>query len=141
MTPRERSAGIILFHLDQDIPQYLLLHYPSGHWDFAKGHIEKNETIQQTALRECAEETGLKHIQFLPGFQETIQYFYKRGKEVIFKEVTFFLGMSKTTKVTLSHEHIGYAWKPYEEALQQVTFATAKNILKKAHAYTQKDED
>ena len=42
----ERSAGAILY---QEFPSgkiYLLLNYPSGHWDFVKGNIEKGETLK-----------------------------------------------------------------------------------------------
>ena len=31
----------------------------NGHWCFTKGHMEKDESMKQTALREVFEETGL----------------------------------------------------------------------------------
>ena len=31
----------------------------NGHWCFLKGHMEKDESMKQTALREVFEETGL----------------------------------------------------------------------------------
>ena len=38
----ERSAGVILFNKTEGI-QFLILKYPSGHWDFVKGNIEEGE--------------------------------------------------------------------------------------------------
>jgi|GEM_PF-4550565 len=38
-------------------------------------------------------------------------------------------------EVKLSYEHIGYAWLPYEEALNRLRYKNAKNLLKKAHEY------
>jgi len=135
MNTKEHSAGVIIFHLKEDKPQYLLLHYPNGHWDYVKGNREKNETPQQTTLRECSEETGLKHISFLPGFEETIHFYFKRGKELVEKDVIFFLGMTKTTNVRLSEEHTDFIWLPYTQALEKVTFPNAKKLLKKAHKH------
>ncbi|MBS3175701.1 NUDIX domain-containing protein [Candidatus Woesearchaeota archaeon] len=132
---QEKSAGLILFRIEEGKPCYLLLHYAAGHWDYVKGHVEKNETVEQAALREAREEAGLKHIGVIPGFQESINYYYRKGKELMFKEVVFFVGMTKTSKIVLSHEHTDFAWKSYEEALKLVTFETAKEVLKKAHKF------
>ena len=55
----ETSAGIVIFRKEESKKLFLLLHYPSGHWDFVKGKMEKGETTQQTAIRETKEETGI----------------------------------------------------------------------------------
>ena len=66
----ERSAGIVLFRESDDEILFLLLHYPTGHWDFVKGKIEKDESAQITAIRETKEETGITDVEFIEGFQE-----------------------------------------------------------------------
>ncbi len=66
----ERSAGILLFREETGKKLFLLLNYPSGHWDFIKGRIEKNESLKQAALREAREETGITDIEFIDGFEE-----------------------------------------------------------------------
>ena len=55
----ETSAGIVIFRRENSKILFLLLHYPSGHWDFVKGKMEKGESVQQTAIRETKEETGI----------------------------------------------------------------------------------
>ena len=55
----EISAGVVIFRRENSRILFLLLHYPSGHWDFVKGKIEKGETFHQTAIRETKEETGI----------------------------------------------------------------------------------
>ena len=137
MTQYEHSAGVVLFCLQEGKTVYLLLHYPNGHWDYVKGNREKQETLQQTVLRECQEETGLKHIKFIPGFEETVHYFFKREKDVVAKDVVFLLGMASSVKVRLSSEHTGFVWLPYEKAVEKVTFPNAKTLLKKAHEHLQ----
>ena len=36
------SSGIILFNENESIRKYLLLNYPTGHWDFIKGGMEND---------------------------------------------------------------------------------------------------
>lgn len=130
--PVERSAGAILYRVEGGRNLYLLLHYEAGHWDFPKGNIEKGETEEETIRREVWEETGIKKIEF-EKFREKIHYFFKREGKTIYKEVVFRLAKTKEKKVKISFEHIGYKWLPYEEALEQLTYKNAKEILKKAH--------
>ena len=130
--PDEISAGIVLFREDSDKKMFLLLHYPSGHWDFIKGRIEKNELPKQAAIRESGEETGITDIEFIEGFEEKIQYSYQFDGKTIRKEVVFFLAKTKTSDVKISHEHSNYIWLEFNEALQKTTYQNAKNLLIKS---------
>jgi bis(5'-nucleosidyl)-tetraphosphatase len=133
--PQERSSGAVLFRMEGGRRLYLLLHYEEGHWDFPKGHIEKGENEEQAARRECGEETGIGELEIMPGFHERIEYFYKREGRTMHKEVVFLLAQTKTKSVTLSSEHVGFEWLPYPGALGRLTYANAKDILKKAESF------
>lgn len=136
MTRFERSCGVVIYHDGDGGPRhYLLLHYPTGHWDFAKGHVEKGEEDLTTALRETREETGLVQIEVAPGFQHQFEYSYRHGNVLIQKRVTWFLARTRETGVTISHEHQGFAWLPYEEALRRVTYDNAKDLLRRAEEH------
>lgn len=113
--------------------RFLLLNYPTGHWDFVKGKIEQGETLHQTAVRETKEETGISDLEFVEGFEEKINYNFQFEGELIQKEVVFFLAKTKTHTVNVSHEHLDYTWLDYEHALEKVTYQNAKNILSKAN--------
>lgn len=135
----ERSAGAVIFHKSSErVIEYLLLHYDAGHWDFPKGHIEKGESIEETVLREVREETGLVEIKFVPGFRETIRYFFKAGTENRLKFVVFLLAESATKEVKISWEHQGYIWLPFREAYTKITYKNAKEVLKKANQFLKK---
>ncbi len=137
--PIEKSAGAIIFRKEEGNIYYLLLHYPSGsraakaYWDFPKGHMEKGEEEIETASREVEEEAGLKKLEFISGFKEQIEYFFKSKGETVFKTVVFFLAETKTKEIKISFEHIGYQWLSYQEAQEQLIFDNAKTILKKAN--------
>lgn len=128
----ETSAGIVLFRRDNTKILFLLLHYPSGHWDFVKGKMEKNETTHQTAIRETHEETGITDVTFLNNFEEWIEYNFQYQGELVHKKVVFFLAETKTIQISISHEHIDYTWMDYETAIEKTTFDNAKQILSKS---------
>jgi len=128
----ETSAGVVLFRKENSKILFLLLHYPSGHWDFVKGKMEKGETTHQTAIRETLEETGITDIVFLDNFEEWIEYNFQFQGELVHKRVVFFLAETKTKEVSISHEHLDYTWIDYQTAMEKTTFDNAKLILSKS---------
>ena len=142
--PREKSAGAIIYRMKDNITHYLLLHYHGGHWEFARGHLDKGEDEMQTVLREVEEETGIKDLAIVPGFKGYSRFFFRRvwnlkpkEKESapwVFKLVILYLAETKTEEVKISKEHQGFAWLPYEEAIKKLP-KDAKRVFKQAHEY------
>lgn len=128
----ETSAGIVLFRKEGSKNLFLLLNYPSGHWDFVKGKMEKGETIHETAIRETKEETGISDVAFLDNFEEWIEYNFQYQGELVHKKVVFFLAETNTKNVEISHEHLDYTWVDYNTAMEKTTFDNAKTVLTKA---------
>jgi len=135
---KETSAGIVLFRNISNKNEFLLLNYPQGHWDFIKGKIEQSETSQETALRETKEETSISNIEFIDGFEESVEYDFRFKNKDIHKKVIFFLAKTSEKKISLSHEHNDYLWLGYNDALKKTTFKNAKNVLSKANEFLSK---
>ena len=144
--PKEQSAGAVIFRMENKEPYYLLLHYPTDprvkkeYWDFPKGHLEKGETAKQAATREVEEETGLKDITYSPGFEESIQYYFRVEGKTIFKTVVFFLARTKKREIKISFEHKGFIWLPFNQAIEKLKFANARRILRAAQRHLQEEE-
>ena len=134
----QKSAGIVLFRNASNKNKFLLLNYPQGHWDFVKGKVEQGETLREAALRETKEETGISDIEFIDGFEESVEYDFRFKNEDIHKKVIFFLAKTSEKKISLSHEHNDYLWLGYNDALKKTTFKNAKNILSKANEFLSK---
>ena len=148
----EKSVGAVVFRRrGENTIMYLLLHYPSGHWGFPKGHVEKGETEEETMRREIKEETGIDDLEIIPGFKRQNRYYYRakgeerkerkeNGKFInITKRVVFYLAETRTKNVKVSFEHTGYEWLGYADALKRVTYANSKKVLTKAHNHLQKE--
>lgn len=133
--PQEHSAGIIIYRQLKNGREYLLLHYPGGHFDFPKGHIEDGETEKIAALRELKEETGIENIDWIDGYRHKIDYMYRRHGQLRAKDVIFFLAKTKQKKVNLSFEHQGSVWLDYDKAHKKLTFDNAKDLLAKAETH------
>ena len=132
---KQKSAGIVLFQNFHGTNSFLLLNYPQGHWDFVKGKMERDETPYETARRETEEETGITDIEFIDGFEESVEYEFRFNNDLIQKKVVFFLAKTNTSKISLSHEHRDFVWLEYEDAMKKVTFENAKKILAKANNF------
>lgn len=130
--PIEKSAGVIVFYVEKNGEnKFLFLKHKPDFLDFPKGLIEKGEKLEEAALRECKEETGIEMVNLMPGFKETIKFYFKAKYEyqekrglkmgqIVLKFVTYFLAQSKTKDVKVSFEHEGYEWLTLEEAIKKM---------------------
>jgi 8-oxo-dGTP pyrophosphatase MutT (NUDIX family) len=143
MAAEEQSAGVLIFRREGQKRLYLLLDY-GKHWDYPKGHIEPGETPQAAAWRELKEETGIEseQIRQVPGFGEKITYFFRdKKKGLVRKSVIFYLAETEADQVTLSHEHVGFEFLPFDLAFTRLTFATARAVLRRAEEFLGKETE
>ena len=73
------GGGIVKNNLDET-----LFIYRRNKWDLPKGKIDKGETIDQTALREVKEETGIVDLKIVD-FRTKTYHIFKKNKEYISK--------------------------------------------------------
>lgn len=132
MTRFERSAGVIVFRIENGQPLYLLLKHPS-YWGFPKGHLEDGETEEDTARRELAEEAGFTEVDLVPDFREVIEYWFKKRGQSIHKRVIFFLARTESPDLTLSSEHEEAGWFDFNEATKRARYRNQREVLAKAH--------
>ena len=123
----ENSCGAIVFN--ENTEKILLVKMHNGNWGFPKGHIENNETKEETAVREVHEETNV-NIKIIPNFEREIKYI---PNEKTIKKVTIFAGITQDEDVKIDTFEIeAFQWCTYEEALKLVTYKLQKDVLEKA---------
>jgi 8-oxo-dGTP pyrophosphatase MutT (NUDIX family) len=134
---REKSCGAIVFRMEDKI-KFLLLHYGAGHWEFPRGHAQKDEEETETALRELKEETGISKVKLIEGFRKEINFYFRKQNELIFKTAVFYLFETKQKHVKLSFEHTGYKWANIQTALKTLTFKDSKKVIEAANEFLMK---
>ena len=87
---RATSAGGVVHRSVDGRTEVVLVHRRSPRlWALPKGTPDAGETVEETALRETREETGLK-VE-IEGPLRSIRYFFVRGSTRFHKTVHFFL--------------------------------------------------
>jgi 8-oxo-dGTP pyrophosphatase MutT (NUDIX family) len=130
----ETSCGVVLVNYGT----VLLLQYPQGHWDLPKGHVEGDDANRhETMLRELAEETGIRDVTIIDGFEERTEYTYRHKGKRQTKEVYWYYAETEELSVTLSHEHRGYLWLDWEQALDTITHDETRAVVEQAHRFAQ----
>ena len=135
----EKSCGAIIYKYVEDELYILLLKHNRGHYSFAKGHVEGNETEEETAIREIKEETNLD-VNLDTKFRSVHRY---SPKENVLKDVVLFLAVPKinTEKEKNQEEEIEkLIWLKEQEALNKLTYEEDREILEKAIKYIKGDE-
>lgn len=134
------DGGCIVYRYVNGKRQFLFLkRAPNGWLDMPKGHIKEGESAEQAAVRETREETGLevKPDRF---FRYNDTYWFVGDGAKIKKRITYFIArVSANAAVRISHEHIGYVWLDFDEAMAQSRFQ--KPIIKSANQYIDRQEE
>lgn len=80
----QAAGGLVRNEKDE-----VLMIFRRGKWDLPKGKLDKGETLEECAVREVKEETGLKNIQ-LTGPLLVTHHTYHEGTRFILKESHWF---------------------------------------------------
>ena len=132
---KEISAGGVVYRRDDGQLHIQLIQDRYGKISLPKGKMEPGETIEQTALREIAEETGIEGQ--IVTLLETIKYQYAHpDKGDIDKEVYYYLVEAVGGKLQPQVEEIrGVEWCDPNEAVRlqkQRGYANNSVVLHKA---------
>ena len=130
---RDRACGAVVYRHAQGGVEYLLIRQHDGAWGFPKGHMDPGEGETATALREIAEETGIR-VTIESGFRELVTYVIPAGRR---KWVTYFLARA-TAEAEVSRQVVEiaeFAWLAYPEACERVSFANTREILERAERF------
>jgi 8-oxo-dGTP pyrophosphatase MutT (NUDIX family) len=73
----------------QNENEEVLMMFRRGKWDLPKGKLDKKETIEDAAIRETEEETGLKNITLVAPLITTY-HTYHEGTKFVLKETNWF---------------------------------------------------
>lgn len=129
---RATSAGGVIHRSNGELIEVVLVHRLRPLlWALPKGTPDSGETIEETALRETREETGIAAEIEAP--LRAIQYFFVRRGTRFHKTVHFFL-MRPVGGALEDHdaEFDEARWVQLEEARELLSYPTERLVLEQA---------
>lgn len=128
----EKSCGAVVYTVRDGQRLYLVERTPSGKYMIPKGHVEAEETEQETALREIREETNLE-VELDCSFRELVVYSPKPNVE---KTVVFFLARPLTWDLVPQPGEVeSLSWMRFEEAEPLLAYPSVREVLIRAEAH------
>ena len=121
MKIKEKSCGCIII----DKNKVLLVQQKKGRWGFPKGHVEKDETEKETALREVKEETNLD-VEIIGDKKYSETYITRKGN---LKEVVYFVAKIIGGEIKPQKKEINkIEWVHLVEAKNKINYDTTKKL-------------
>ena len=74
--PVQKAGGGLVYNAKKEV----LFIFRNGKWDLPKGGIDKGEAIEDTAIREVEEETGVGNLIVTEKLQKTYHIFKRNGR-------------------------------------------------------------
>jgi 8-oxo-dGTP pyrophosphatase MutT (NUDIX family) len=132
----ETSAGGLVVQVNGGSAEVALIarHNRAGRleWCLPKGHPEDGETLQETAVREVEEETGIqgRPLRALG----SVDYWFSAEGRRVHKVVHHFLleavGGTISVEGDPDREAVDAEWVPLEELEQRLTFANERRLAR-----------
>lgn len=137
----DHSAGGVMYRVTPEGKIEIVLIATRGgtRWQLPKGTCEPGETVEQTALREVAEECGL--VGVCEAHLGAIEYWYwdthgRTVPELVHKRVDFYLMRAVGGELSdASIEVDGVNWFTLEQALEALTYPSEREMVRKAAAH------
>lgn len=125
------AVSVILLREAANGHELLLMrrnHTLVGEWCQIAGKIEAGEKAWEAALREVHEETGLSCNLLYSA--DICEQFYEADRDSISLLPVFVGFVDAQAQVVINEEHSEFRWVSFETALEMVTFAGQRNVLK-----------
>lgn len=129
---KEKSCGAVVYKKEDNKIKLLIIKQHDNYWSFPKGHVEKNETEEETAIREIKEETNID-VEIDNNFRKVITYSPKEG---VIKDVVFFMGKALSDNIIIDPNELYDAkWENINKVKEHFNYKENIYILKEAIKY------
>ena len=133
----ETSAGGLVLDLSGPVPQGALIGRTNRRgrllWSLPKGHLEAGETLEQAAIREVAEETGITGD--IIGSLGTIDFWFVVEGRRVHKTVHHYLMRAVSGELSDSDVEVTeVAWVPLDELSGRLAYADERALVERAPA-------
>lgn len=137
-TVQETSSGGLVVDLSTGAPRAAVIcrlnRAGRAEWCLPKGHIEGEETLEETAVREIEEETGIRGV--VVETLGSIDYWFSADGRRIHKVVHLFLLKAVGGELTVENdpdaEAVDVEWVPFPELDERLAFPNERRAVEAA---------
>lgn len=119
---RNQRGKVLLLEVNQEMfknPK------PRGYWDIPGGRVLNGQTVEETLLREIAEETGITVLDSVEPWDTLISNIEipLKGDEKVGLILSIYnCVVDDSVNIQLSEEHTDYSWVLPQEASQKLSY-------------------
>lgn len=147
--PYRKNVAIIVFNPKGQVWLGKRIDDKGGNWQFPQGGVDKNEELEQAAMRELFEETSIINVEFLGSYAKALYYEFPkelqhlpiaqkyRGQEQYWFAYLFTGEDSEISIATEHPEFSAWYWEDFSKAIELVvsfkkaSYKQAYDIFKK----------
>ncbi len=127
----EAAGGFI-----ENKQRYLFIHRHDK-WDLPKGKLEKNETPELAAVRECEEECGIKNLEIIKPLNSTFHIYKYKDGYALKQSYWFYMtsNYNETLKPQIEESIDKVEWFRLKEIQSEIlkdTYFTIADVVKEA---------
>ncbi len=130
---REATSGGIVFRRNTKTQQieFLLIQDAKSRWTIPKGHVEPDESAEETAAREIYEETGLDANLSILLWLGKVSFRYRREQSLVLMVMQIFLMRAHGGSDMLQPEDWieRAAWIPAQEAIDKIQYEDIAKLM------------
>jgi len=129
------SAGAIILREVEGMLKIALAQHQRAikTWVLPKGHVEGSESVEEAALREIYEETGLDNVQLIKHLGTIMRESLKSNGDVVQKTIHFYLAYALSNSQFHGPSDLGFTevgWFAPEEAIELLPYEAEQAFLR-----------
>jgi len=129
------AGGVVVKKEKNKLAIVVINRHDMKDWTLPKGHQEKGESLQQTAIREVLEETGVKAVpaHYIGTFNYSVKGLKNGAPNQINKTVHWFLMNYIDSKLIEPNREVEkIKWVPIDKSFSFMSYNNDRDIIKKA---------